>query len=394
MTYLDHASTTDLRPEAAAAMMLALEHTGNPSSLHKAGRLSRRSVEMAREQVARAFKARPSEVVFTSGGTEADNQAIKGIHWERQKADDARRVIVSLESEHHAVLDPIEWLVETGQAEVHFAEIDSDGIVNLEKLKTFVNENHQQISLISIMWSNNETGVIQPMAEIVEIAKAHKIPVHSDAVQAVSCLEIDFAASGLAALSISGHKLGAPTGVGALLLQRTFKPVPVLHGGGQERNIRSGTVAVGLIAAFGAAVEASNADKQIRAEANTKLRDELITRVQNLIPDVKVTSLQQPRMPIVAHFTFTGCEGHTLLMLLDAAGVYCSSGSACTAGVHRPSHVLEAMGYAEIEAMGALRVSFGRTSKAEDIEALLAALPDAVEKARATATVTRNHRQA
>jgi cysteine desulfurase len=394
VTYLDHAATTDLRPEAAAAMMLALDHTGNPSSLHKAGRLSRRSVEMSREQVADAFNARPSEVLFTSGGTESDNQAIKGIHWERQKADAARRVIVSLESEHHAVIDPIDWLVETGQAEVHWADVDSSGIVDLAKLKTFVDQHHRAISLISIMWANNETGVIQPMAEIVGIAKEFKIPVHSDAVQAASCLEIDFGASGLAALSISGHKLGAPTGVGALLLQRIYKPVPVMHGGGQERNIRSGTVAVGLIAALGAAVQASQLDKQTRYSENEKLRDALIGAVKKIIPDVKVTSEQESRMPSIAHFTFRGCEGHTLLMLLDAAGVYCSSGSACTAGVHRPSHVLKAMGYDEIEAMGALRVSFGRTSRSEDIDALLAALPDAVEKARATATVTRNHRQA
>ncbi|MEY3408042.1 MAG: hypothetical protein RL038_1103 [Actinomycetota bacterium] len=394
MTYLDHAATTSLRPEAAAAMMAALEHTGNPSSLHKAGRQSRRTVEMAREQIAVALKARPSEVLFTSGGTESDNQAIKGLHWERQAADPNRRLIISSEAEHHAVLDPIEWLVGSGQAEVYWLKLNRDGVVDLNDLATVLAERAREVSLISVMWANNETGVIQPISEIVKLAQPHKIPVHSDAVQAASCLEIDFAATGLAALSISGHKIGAPVGVGALLLQRAYKPVPVMHGGGQERNIRSGTIPAGLIAAFGAALQSTIADRDERNAENKKLRDVLVNQVQALIPGTVVTAANAERMPSVAHFTFEGCEGHTLLMLLDAAGVYCSSGSACTAGVHRPSHVLGAMGYSEAEALGALRVSFGRGSTTADVENLLAALPDAVEKARATAALSRVHRQA
>lgn len=394
MTYLDHAATTSLRPEAAAAMMAALAHTGNPSSLHKAGRLSRRTVETAREQVAQALKARPSEVLFTSGGTESDNQAIKGLHWERQAADSQRRLIISTEAEHHAVLDPIEWLVNTGQAEVHWLKLDRAGVVDLADLASVIENRAREISLISVMWANNETGVIQPISEIVELARPHKIPVHSDAVQAASCIEIDFGASGLAALSISGHKIGAPVGVGALLLQRAYKPVPVMHGGGQERNIRSGTIPAGLIAAFGAAIQATVADRAERNATTLKLRDELIAAVQKQVSGTVVTAENAERMPSVAHFTFTGCEGHTLLMLLDAAGVYCSSGSACTAGVHRPSHVLGAMGYTPDEALGALRVSFGKDSNEADVQNLLAALPDAVEKARATAALSRVHRGA
>lgn len=394
MPYLDHAATTNLRPEAAAAMLKALDHTGNPSSTHAAGRAARRIVEEAREQIAQVFHASPSEVVFTSGGTESDNQAIKGLHWARQQADSARRVIVTAASEHHAITETSEWLEKTGQAEIHWVKLDEAGRVDLKALELFLEEHAALVSLISIMWGNNESAVIQPIVEIVHLANKYEIPVHSDAVQAASCIEIDFPATGLAALTFTGHKIGAPTGIGGLLLQRKYAPVPVLHGGGQERDVRSGTIPVGLIAAFAAALDANIKDRGERCARMRELRDYTIAQVKSAVPAVRVTAESADRLCTIAHFTFPDCDGAILLMLLDDAGIYCSSGSACNAGVPRPSHVLMAMGYTDEEGLGALRISFGHDTTKAEIDELIAVLPEVVKTAQSANALTRAHREA
>lgn len=391
MTYLDHAATTDVRPEVIALMAANLGATGNASSLHAAGRQARKLVEVAREQVASALDCLPSEVVFTSGGTEADNLAIKGLYWSRRNADTRRVRILASAVEHHAVLDPVQWLADFEGATVEWLPVDALGVVSVDALRASIERDPQSVALITVMWANNEVGTVQPMDEIVELAHQHGIPVHSDAVQAIGALPVSFKQSGLDAMTISGHKLGGPMGVGALLLKREHKPVPVLHGGGQEREIRSGTLSTHLIVGFGLAVSLACAAQAEHAAHLVSLRDELMAAVSGVVEGAHVRGAVDAdsvdgrivrRLPGNAHFTFEGCEGDALLMLLDAAGVQVSTGSACTAGIPQPSHVLLAMGVPVSEAVGALRFSLGRTSTSADVQALAAALPAAVERAR------------
>ncbi|GII87381.1 cysteine desulfurase [Sphaerisporangium siamense] len=381
MAYLDHAATTPMLPEAIEAMTAQLARVGNASSLHAAGRRARRVVEESRETVADALGARPSEVVFTSGGTEADNLAIKGLYWARHDARGARRVLISA-VEHHAALDPAHWLGERQDAVVESLEVDEHGRVHPDTLRAAVERDPEGVALVSVMWANNEVGTVQPVAELAVVAAGHGIPFHTDAVQAVGQLPVSFAASGVQALALSGHKVGGPMGVGALLLARGADPVPVLHGGGQERDVRSGTLDAPAIAGFAAAVRAAVDHREEHAARLTALRDELIARVRAAVPDVILNGHPENRLPGNAHFSFPGCEGDALLMLLDAKGVECSTGSACSAGVAQPSHVLLAMGSDATRARGSLRFSLGHTSTRDDVDALLAALPAAVERAR------------
>lgn len=387
--YLDHAATTPLSPAARDAFVDELTRTGNPSSLHAAGRAARRTVEEARESVAAALGARPSEVVFTAGGTEADNLAVKGLFWGRRTTDARRRRIVVSAVEHHAVLDPAFWMAEHAGAEIVLLPVDAEGRVDLAALRTEIAEHADEIALISVMWANNEVGTLQPVPEVVQLARPHGIPVHSDAVQAVGQVPVDFAASGLDAMTVSGHKLGGPVGVGALVARRDAPLTPVLHGGGQERGVRSGTLDAPAIRAFGVAVTEAVARRAERAAHLAALRDELVAGVRDRVPDA-VLSGPEPgahdgvdRLPGNAHFTFPGAEGDSLLYLLDSAGVQASTGSACQAGVPQPSHVLLAMGVPEADARGALRFSLGVTSTRDDVARLLDALPRAVERARA-----------
>lgn len=382
--YLDHAATTPLSAEALAALTRELARTGNPSSLHGSGRRARRSVEDARESLAAAAGAHPSEVIFTSGGTEADNLAVKGLFWSRSGEDPARRRILCSAVEHHAVLDTVEWLERHEGAEVTWLPVDTDGVLDLAVLETELARKPETIALVTVMWANNEVGSIQPIKEIVELAHAAGVPVHSDAVQAFGSLPVDFKASGLDAMSVSGHKIGGPVGVGALLLGRAVKLTPVQHGGGQERDVRSGTLDTASIAAFAAAAEAVTARLPEESARISALRDRLIDGVRRRIPEAVLRGAPGiGRLPGNAHFTFPGCEGDSLLFLLDLAGVESSTGSACTAGVPRPSHVLLAMGLDEDTARGAQRFSLGHTSTEADVDALLAALPDACSRARA-----------
>jgi cysteine desulfurase len=381
--YLDHAATTPLAPEALAALTRELARTGNPSSLHSSGRRARRSVEDARETIAAAAGAHPSEVIFTSGGTESDNLAVKGLYWSRSGEHRGRRRILCSAVEHHAVMDTVEWLERHEGADVTWLPVDGDGVVDLAALKAELAREPDTIALVTVMWANNEVGSIQPVREIVELAHAAGVPVHSDAVQAFGSLPVDFRSSGLDAMSISGHKIGGPVGVGALLLGRAVKLTPVQHGGGQERDVRSGTLDTASIAAFAAAAEAAKARLATESARISALRDRLIDGVRQRVPEAVLRGAPGAgRLPGNAHFTFPGCEGDSLLFLLDLAGVESSTGSACTAGVPRPSHVLLAMGLDEERARGAQRFTLGHASTDADVDALLAALPDAYVRAR------------
>ncbi len=390
--YLDHAATTPMLPEAAAAMTAQLTKVGNASSLHASGRDARRVVEESRESIARSLSCRPGEVVFTSGGTESDNLAIKGLFWAR-RAEDPRRVrILSTSIEHHAVLDPLEWLATEG-AKVELVAVDGLGRLDIEAFRAAVESDPDSVAVVTVMWANNEVGTVQPVAEVVQIAHAHGIPVHTDAVQALGQLPVDFAASDVDAMTVTGHKVGGPYGVGALVVRRELKPIALLHGGGQERDIRSGTIDPPAIAGFAAACELAVSRQVELAERLVGLREALVEGVRAEVPDAIYNGDPDPdlahRLPGNAHLEFPGCEGDSLLMLLDARGIECSTGSACDAGVPQPSHVLLAMGSSEEFARSSLRFSLGHSSTRADVDALVEAIGPVVARARNAALAGR-----
>jgi cysteine desulfurase len=381
--YLDHAATTPMVPAAVEAMTAHLLDVGNPSSLHASGRHARRVVEESRETIAQAMNCRPGEVVFTSGGTEADNLAVKGVYWARRAADPRRTRIISTAIEHHAVLDPLHWLGDSGGARVELLPVDADGRVDVDALRASIAADPETVALVSVMWANNEVGTLEPIDDVVAIAAEHGVPVHTDAVQAVGAVPVDFAASGVDALTLTGHKVGGPYGVGALLVRREVDVTALVHGGGQERDIRSGTIDTPAIAGLAAAVELSVKHQAEHATRVSRLRDELIAGVRHVVPDAILNGDPVRRLPGNAHFSFPGCEGDSLLMLLDARGIECSTGSACSAGVPQASHVLLAMDRAEEEARSSLRFSLGHTSTAADVRAVVEAIAPCVERARA-----------
>ncbi|MFF2571955.1 cysteine desulfurase family protein [Streptomyces sp. NPDC058084] len=383
MAYLDHAATTPMLPEAIEAMTAQLAVTGNASSLHAAGRRARRTVEEARETLAGALGARPSEVVLTSGGTEADNLAVKGLFWARRAADPRRTRVLASPVEHHAVLDAVDWLATHEGATVEYLPVDSHGRVHPDALREAVARDPGSVALATVMWANNEIGTVMPIRRLADVAAEFDIPLHADAVQAFGQVPVDFGASGLAAMTVSGHKIGGPYGIGALLLGREYTPVPVLHGGGQERHVRSGTLDVPAVAAFAVAGRLASEGREEFARTVGALRDELVTVVRDAVPDAILGGDPVDRLPANAHFTFPGCEGDSLLLLLDAAGIECSTGSACTAGIAQPSHVLLATGTDPDLARGTLRFSLGHTSTKEDVAAVAEAIGPAVERARA-----------
>ncbi|GLY03661.1 cysteine desulfurase [Actinoplanes sp. NBRC 101535] len=369
-------------PAALDAYVAAAREVGNPSSLHAAGRNARRLVEESRERVAAALGARPSEVVFTSGGTESDNLAVKGVFWARRTAGPERTAVASSSVEHHAVLDAVDWLGAHEGAEVVSLDVDGSGRVTPETLAAVLGERADRLAVISVQWANNEVGTVQPIAELARLAAAAGVPFHTDAVQAVGQVPVDFAASGASALTLTGHKVGGPVGVGALLLGRDVPCTPLLHGGGQERDVRSGTLDTAGVVAFATAVESAVKTRAEYAARVAALRDVLVAGVREAVPDVIYNGAEGDRLPGNAHFSFPGCEGDALLMLLDAQGVYCSTGSACSAGVAQPSHVLLAMGADDARARSSLRFTLGHDSVEADVDALLAVLPGAVERAR------------
>lgn len=370
--YLDHAATTPLLPAARDAWLGASDIVGNPSAIHGDGQNAKRILEEAREQVAASLGADPIEVVWTSGGTESVNLAIKGLFWSRN-AQGARPRILVPHGEHHATVDTVEWLQQHEGAVIEWLPIDEVGRVRLPAVEAALAE-HEDVAMLTVLTANNEVGTIQPLAEIVALAGAHGVPVHADAVASFGHVPVDFASSGLAALSVSAHKIGGPFGMGALVVSRTTSVIPLIHGGGQQRRVRSGTQDAPAATAFAAAVLHPPAPL-------APLRDRLIAGVRAAVPSAVLRGDPVDRLPNNAHFTFPGCQGDSLLFLLDAAGFSVSTGSACQAGVPEASHVLRGMGLSEADALGALRFTLGHTSTEADIEALIVALPAAVERA-------------
>jgi cysteine desulfurase len=389
MAYLDHAATTPMIPEAVQAMTERLADTGNASSLHAAGRRARRTVEEARESLAAALGARPSEIVFTGGGTESDNLAVKGLYWSRRAADPARTRVIASPVEHHAVADAVHWLTDHEGARVEWLPVDGHGRVHPEALREAIARNPDDVALVTVMWANNEVGTVMPVHRLAEVAHEFEVPLHCDAVQAFGQVPLDFAESGIDAMTVTGHKIGGPYGIGALVLRREQDPVPLLHGGGQERDVRSGTLDVPAAAAFAVAGRlAAERQPKFAAQAGA-LRDDLVERVLAAVPDAVPNGDPSPagRLPANAHFSFPGCDGDSLLLLLDAQGIECSTGSACTAGVAQPSHVLLAMGQDPAAARGTLRFSLGHTSSQADVDEVAKAIGPAVDRARTAGLV-------
>ena len=381
--YVDHAATTPMIPAAREAWLEASLQIGNPSSLHTSGRHARRLVEESRERIAAALRVRPSAVVFTAGGTEADNLAIKGLYWSRRQTTGAGRILLST-IEHHAVLDPVQWLVTDQEAQAGWLSVDALGRVDVEQVERELAGG--DVALCTVMWANNEVGTVQPVAHLAEICRAAGVPFHTDAVQALGHLPMDLTAVGADAVTISSHKVGGPFGAGALIVDPKTALTPVTHGGGQEREVRSGTLDAPAISAFAAAVEHAVAGQAERARHLATLRGELVNAIASAVPDAILNGDPgvgaEVRLPGNVHMSFPGCEGDLLLMLLDAAGVDCSTGSACTAGIPEPSHVLLAMGVDTKTARSSLRFSLGEASTHDDITAIASALPSAVERAK------------
>lgn len=383
--YLDHAATSPMPDEVLAAYTDALRLVGNPASIHGAGQAARELLESGREAIARALGADPVEVVLTSGGTESINLAVKGMFWARNAHARRPRIIAPL-GEHHATLDAVEWLGRHEDARIDWVELDGEGRIRLDALAAALAVDPDEVALVTALWANNEVGTLQPVADIVELAHRYGVPVHLDAVAAFGQVPIDVHAVGADAVSISAHKVGGPVGVGALVLARTATVEPLLHGGDQQRG-RSGTQDAAGASAFG--VAASRAVGELPLTRVAALRDRLVAGVLASVDGAVLRGAPgEGRLPGNAHFTFAGADGDALLYLLDASGIAVSTGSACQAGVPELSHVLLAMGVPEAEARGALRITLGHDTSDADIDALLAALPDAVARARAAASAS------
>ena len=372
--YVDHAATTPLSPAAFKAITSQLQELGNPSSLHTHGRATRKALEDSREAIAREIGCLPSEVIFTASGTEANNIALKGLWW-NGKAHGKSIVVISA-IEHHAILDPAQWLESHEDAEVILVPVNVHGVIDLEFLKDLIAQRGDQIAVISIMHSNNETGVLQPIQEVV--AMAGNIPVHTDAVQSFKKVPISYKELGVTALTLSAHKIGGPLGIGALILQRAYEIPALLHGGGQEREIRSGTLNAPSIVAFSVA-----ANEKYPSADVALLRDNFIKALLSAIPDAYINGGASQRLPGIVNVTFPGTQSDTLLLLLDNAHVSASTGSACSAGVHEASHVLLAMGHNETTAQSSLRFSFGAESTQADVDFVMSVLPAVISTGRA-----------
>ncbi|MCB0912377.1 MAG: cysteine desulfurase [Propionibacteriaceae bacterium] len=375
-TYLDHAASSPMVAEAARAMAGLLERPGNPSSLHASGRAARRALEDARESLAADLGARPAEVVLTSGGTEANNLAIIGAALAAKAAGRPMHVVTTA-IEHKASLAAAHAVCRLGGRET-ILPVDARGLVDLDALDAVLAEGP---AVVSVMWVNNETGVVQPMAEIGARCRAAGVPLHTDAVQAFGKIPVDLEGSGLDLLSVSAHKLGGPVGIGALVVRRGVTVAPAGFGGGQEARLRSGTVPVALAAGFAAASRVAAGRRAAEAERLAGLRDRLIEGTLATVVDTRANT-EAPCSPAIVNLTFAGVRADDVLLLLDAAGFDASTGSACTAGVHQPSEVLLAMGRTTADASASLRFSFGPDTTTGAIDALLGVLPGIVARAR------------
>lgn len=388
--YLDHAATTPLRPEARDVWLRATESLGNASSIHGDGQAARRLLEDARERLAVALSCDPIEVVFTSGGTEAVNLGLKGLWWGRA----AGSVAVALpDGEHHATLDAVEWLAAREGAVVRHVGLDASGSIPPEAFGDAL----AGAALATALVANNEVGTIGDAPALARVAAEHDVPLHLDAVSAFGHVPVAFSRwrgdasgpAGLVALSVSAHKIGGPVGVGALVVSRHASLVPLLHGGGQQRGLRAGTQDVAGAAAFAEAATLAVAELGAEAARLSALRDRLVRGILSSIPGAELLGSRSARLPGNAHVLFPGASGETLLFLLDQAGMSVSTGSACQAGVPEPSHVVLALGRTDAEARQVLRLTLGRTTTDADVDAALAVLPAAVERARAAASGTR-----
>jgi cysteine desulfurase len=377
--YFDHAATTTMVEPAITALTEQLKKLGNASSLHSAGRAARKDLEQAREIIAEAIDCAPSEVVFTSTGTEANNLAVKGLYWQGVKSN--KKVIITSTFEHHAVADPINWLAEHEGAQVVRIGVDRDGFIDLVELKEKVSEHKNNIALISIMHSNNEVGTLQDIDQVVKIAG--NIPVHSDCVQSFGKVDLSFNKLGLTAATISAHKIGGPLGVAALILKRGLDIEPVLHGGGQERDLRSGTFNVPGIISFAAAAKNAVENRKERELKVRELKQELIETIKKNISDAWVNGNIYNSLPGIVSITFPKTDSEGLLLLLDGEGIACSTGSACSAGVQRPSHVLLAMGLTEDETTSTLRFSLSYTNTINEIAKLGSVIATVVARSKA-----------
>lgn len=377
--YLDHAATTPMVQPAIDALTTQILKTGNASSLHSTGRSVRKELEEAREAIAKAAGSSAIDVIFTGSGTEANNLAIKGLYWLGAKA--GKKTIITSTFEHHAVMDPIKWLAEHEGASVIEIAVSEEGVIDLIALQSAVTKHGEQVAFISIMHANNEIGTIQPIAEVVKMAG--QIPVHTDAVQSFGKVPFNFKDLGLTAVTISAHKVGGPLGVAALILKKGINIEPVLHGGGQERDIRSGTFNAPGIIAFAAAASNAIANMQVRDQKIRALKDLLIKKVLAEVPDAWVNGATENSLPGIVNITFPGTDSEGLLLLLDMEGIACSTGSACSAGVHRPSHVLMSLGLTEDETTSSLRFSIGDSNNEGDIEKLSSVISSVVTKSRA-----------
>ena len=377
--YFDHAATTPMVDAALTALNTQLKKLGNASSLHSAGRAVRKDLEAAREEIAKAINCAPSEVIFTATGTEANNLAIKGLYWKGVKEN--KRVIITSTFEHHAVMDPIVWLAEHEGAQVVGVNVDSNGFIKLDELKQAVSEHEGKIALISIMHANNEVGSIQDIAEVVAIAG--QIPVHADCVQSFGKVELSFKKLGLTAATISAHKIGGPLGVAALILKKGLDIEPVLHGGGQERDLRSGTFNAPSIVSFAAAASDAQLNRKAREVIIRELKQELIQTIKKNVSEARVNGDLEKSLPGIISITFPKTDSEGLLLLLDAEGIACSTGSACSAGVQRPSHVLIAMGLSEDETTSTLRFSLSHLNTINEIARLGSVIASVVARSKA-----------
>lgn len=383
--YLDHAATTPMLPESAQTLISEATKVGNASSLHLFGRAARKGVEQAREVIAALAGADPTEVIFTASGTEANNLAVKGFYWKSIENDPQRNVIVVAAFEHHAILEPVQWLAEHEGADLRYIPINPDGVIDLNYLQEVVASERSHIALIAVMHSNNEIGTLQPIAEVVEIAG--DIPVHTDAVQSFGKVDFDFAALGVTSATLSSHKLGGPLGVATLLLAHGVDLTPILHGGGQERDIRSGTINAPSILAFATAATIACAASEENYLRIKKLRDSLRDQIASALPDATFNGESQRCLPGILNVTFPGTESDSLLLLLDNAGIAASTGSACSAGVQRASHVLMAIGLSEEQARSSIRFSLGVTTTQEDIDEVGRTIGAVVKSAQAAFAV-------